>query len=139
MEEGVEKRVFIALQLAMRGDDRGVDLLIKNFWDTDSKAIRYQTLRALGESGSVLVLPFVKEILKSKDERMAWHAFNAVGQLPLEKAPAELSAIVLDNSPLIRMAALFALGNLKDRTTEAVILKRRKCDPFVLCDGYPAR
>lgn len=124
MEEGIEKRVFIALQLAMRGDDRGIDLLMKNFWETDSRAIRYQTLRALGESGSVFVLPFLKDKLKSKDERMVWHALNAIGQLSLEKAPAEVSAMLLDESPLIRMASLFALGNFKDSRTISFILNR---------------
>jgi len=49
---------------------------------------------------------------------------NAIGQLPLEKAPVEVSAIVLDESPLVRMAALFALGNLKDRSTVFSILNR---------------
>jgi HEAT repeat protein len=122
VEDGVEKRVFIALQLAMRGDDRGVDLLMDNFGETESRAIRYQTLRALGESGSVLVLPFLKDALKSSDERLVWHALIAIGQLPLEKAPAEVSAMLLDESPLVRMAALFALGNLKDSKTIPFIL-----------------
>ena len=131
MEEGDEKRVFIALQLAMRGDDRGVDLLMRHFWETDSKAIQYQTLRALGECGNVLVLPFIKEVLKSKDERMVWHALNAIGQLPLEKAPSEVSAILVDESPLVRMAALFALGNLKDHSTKPSVLIRLKDeDPY---------
>lgn len=124
MEEGDEKRIFIALQLAMRGDDRGIDLLIRHFWETGSKTIQYQTLRALGECGNVLVLPFIKEILKSTDARMVWHAVNAIGQLPLEKAPAELSAILMDESPIVRMAALFALGHIKDRPTIPTILNR---------------
>jgi HEAT repeat protein len=98
--------------------------LMNNFAETDSRAIRYQTLRALGESGSVFVLPFLKDKLKSSDERLVWHALIAIGQLPLEKAPAEVSAMLLDESPLVRMAALFALSNLKDSQTIAFILNR---------------
>jgi hypothetical protein len=103
MEEGVEKRAFIALQLAMRGDERGVDLLMQFFNKTDIRAIRYQTLRALGGSGSVFVLPFLKEALKSPDERIAWHALLAIGSLPLENAPAEVGAMLLDENPVVRM------------------------------------
>lgn len=132
MEEGIEKRVFIALQLAMRGDDRGIDLLMEHFNNIDSRAIRYQTLRALGESGSVFVLPFLLGVLKSPDERMIWHALNAIGQLSLSKAPAEVSAMLLDESPVVRMASLFALGSLKDEQTIPFILNRiEDKDPFV--------
>jgi HEAT repeat protein len=131
-EDEDNKRIFIALQLAMRGDDRGIDLLMRTFWETDSRAIRCQTLRALGESGSVFVLPFLKDVLHSPDERLVWHALNAIGQLPLEKAPAEVNAMLLDESPLVRMAALFALGRLKDSVTIPSILNRLgDPDPYV--------
>ncbi len=130
IEDGVDKRVFIALQLAMRGDDRGVDLLMNYFHKTDNRAIRYQTLRALGGSGSVFVLPFLKDALKSPDERIVWHALLAIGQLPLESAPPEVGAMLLDESPVVRMGALFALSRLRDDKTIPLVSKR-------LQDGDP--
>lgn len=132
MEEGGEKRVFIALQLAMRGDDRGVDLLMDYFHRTDHRAIRYQTLRALGGSGSVFVLPFLKDALHSPDERIVWHALLAIGQLPLESAPPEVGAMLLDESPVVRMGAMFALGRLRDDKAIPLVLKRlQDNDPTV--------
>ena len=126
IEEGVEKRVFIALQLAARGDDRGIDLLMRLFDKTENRAIRTQILRALGGSESVFVLPFLKNVLQSTDERMVWHALLSIGSLPLEKAPAEVSAMLLDESPVVRMGALFALGRLRNDKTIPLILKHLK-------------
>ena len=119
-----EKRRMFALLLAMRGDNRGIDLLMEKFKDTQHKVIQYQTLRALGESGSVLVLPFLLDVLKSPDERMVWHAVLAIGRLPLDKAPAELAALMVDESPLVRMALCFSLGYLKDETKLPQLLSR---------------
>jgi len=119
-----EKRRLFAMLLAMRGDKRGIDLLMDKFKDTQHKAIQYQTLRALGEAGSALVLPFLLNALKSPDERLVWHAVLAIGQLPLEKAPAELAALMVDESPLVRIAVVFALGHLKDETKLPLLLGR---------------
>jgi hypothetical protein len=68
----------------------------------------------------------LKDVLGSPDERIAWHALLAIGQLPLEKAPAEVGVMLLDESPVVRMAALFALGALQDDKTIPLILKRLK-------------
>ncbi|MEA3327837.1 MAG: HEAT repeat domain-containing protein [Chloroflexota bacterium] len=124
VDEKDEKRRLFAMLLAMRGDKRGIDLMMDKFKDTQHKVIQYQTLRALGESGSALVLPFLLDALKSPDERMIWHAVLAIGQLPLEKAPAELAALTVDESPLVRMAVVFALGHLKDETKLPFLLGR---------------
>lgn len=127
-----EQRVLVAILLAMRGDARGIDLMMAHFSKTDIPAIRYQTLRALGESGSVFVLPFLKDILKSPKERLVWHTLLAIGQLPLENAPYDVSALLLDEKPILRTAALFALGKLKDLQTLPSILNRLKdTDPYV--------
>lgn len=125
-------RRFIALSLAMRGDERGVDLLMKDYPKLDMPALRYQTLRALGSSGSVFVLPFLKEVLKSKEEREVCHAVLAIGQLPLKAAPPELTALLLDNSPLLRMMVLIALGKIRDPKSLPIILRRlQDFNPFV--------
>jgi len=124
LEEEPEKRVFIALNLAMRGDNRGVDLLLEHFHTTHHPAVRYQTLRALGECGTALVLPFLLDVLGITDERLAWHALIAIGQLPLEKVPVEVAAMLLDESPVLRMAAMFALGRLSDDSALPSILNR---------------
>lgn len=118
------KRIYIAMMFAMRGDGRGIDLLIKEFNHLPHPALRYHFIRALGMSGSVFVLPFLVKQLVKPEERLVWHAVLAIGQLPLSKAPAELTAMMLDASPVVRSAVLFTMGRLKDPETLPLILRR---------------
>lgn len=127
-EKHDEKLLFIGLLLTQRGDLRALDLLMKTFKKTDTPVIRYQICRALGGSGSVFVLPFLKAILSSDDERLVCHAVHAISQLPLTEAPAELGALMLEESILVRSAVLFAFGKLQDPKTLPIIL-RRLADP----------
>lgn len=118
------KRLYIAMTLAMRGDGRGIDLMMKHFDEAHLPVLRYHIIRGLGVSGSMFVLPFLKQQLVKPDERLVWHAVFAIGQLSLTKAPAEVTAMILDGSPVVRSAVLFTLSRIGDPETLPIILRR---------------
>jgi cyclophilin family peptidyl-prolyl cis-trans isomerase/HEAT repeat protein len=121
-------RALAARGLGALKDASAVDTLGTLLRDRDEAVVVHalRALAAIGDArGTALVAPFVS----SKSAVVAWEALRALGSLPPDRSlRAAVAALVGDERPWIRAAALAALARL-DREEFALVLSGLDPDP----------
>lgn len=93
------------------GDAALVSELVHGIHDARDEDERISFLHALGNSGSLEVLPLAKEAMTSESEPLREAAVSALRFLPLGEADAMLDAAAMnDGSETVRQAAVDAMG-----------------------------
>lgn len=105
-------RSLAALSLGQIGDKAAIEVLIEALNDKSVK-LQLAAMKSLGQLGDPSVLPVIRKFLSAPDPRMRRMAVLTVGHLlDYASTPLLLKIAYDDNSPLVRPAAIEALGKV---------------------------
>ncbi|HPC33446.1 MAG TPA: HEAT repeat domain-containing protein [Syntrophales bacterium] len=108
----VELRIYAALLLGERHDDRAVPALLASLADPDPN-VRYHVIEALGKLRAAGAVDALLAVAETKDFFLAFPALDALSRIGDARAAERIVPLLED--PLLCSPAAAALGNIGER------------------------